>query len=327
MYRGLQRAAGTVLGAGLGISTVLLAKLGLGALLGGLAVSLLAAYAVFTVNNLLYAVFLTDFVVVLLALLGLPPGPTAVARLAGTGIGTGLALLAYVLWPTWEGSSAAEKFAQLSIAQGRYAAALLRAYTRRRSSESAQLAELQLAARRARIDAVASADRLAGEPDREPMSSGLANALASSGHRTAQAVLSLGAAVTAHGTTATSAAADETALSDAQLRPGLDELASSVEQATGLIADSLRDLGHVRMQTALAALPPLRATMRAILAHQPDQTEPNRTEPRPTDPDKTGTRSTATGADRAGLVAAADGLVDAINTTADVLRAQGGANS
>ena len=127
MYRGLQRAAGTVLGAGLGISTVLLAKLGLGALLGGLAVSLLAAYAVFTVNNLLYAVFLTDFVVVLLALLGLPPGPTALARLAGTGIGTGLALLAYVLWPTWEGSSAAEKFAQLSIAQGRYAAALLRA--------------------------------------------------------------------------------------------------------------------------------------------------------------------------------------------------------
>ena len=68
--------------------------------------SLLAAYAVFTVNYLLYAVFLTDFVVVLLVLLGLPAEATALARLVGTGIGTGLALLAYLFWPTWAGSSA-----------------------------------------------------------------------------------------------------------------------------------------------------------------------------------------------------------------------------
>ena len=92
--------------------------------------SLVAAYAVFTVNYLLYAVFLTDFLVVLLALLGLPPDPTALARLIGTGIGTGLAILAYLLWPTWEGTSAAEKFARLITAQGSYGRALLRAYTR-----------------------------------------------------------------------------------------------------------------------------------------------------------------------------------------------------
>jgi hypothetical protein len=54
---------------------------------------MLAACAVFTVNYLLYAVFLTDFVEVLLALLGQPAESTAVARLAGTGTGTGLALL------------------------------------------------------------------------------------------------------------------------------------------------------------------------------------------------------------------------------------------
>jgi uncharacterized membrane protein YccC len=75
LYRGLQRAAGTVLGAGLGVATVQLARLGMAALLIGIGVSLLAAYAVFTVNYLLYGVFLTDFVVVLLALLGLPAGP------------------------------------------------------------------------------------------------------------------------------------------------------------------------------------------------------------------------------------------------------------
>ena len=77
-------------------------------MLAGIGISLVAAYAVFTVNYLLYAVFLTDFVVVLLALLGLPADQTAIARLAGTGVGAALALLAYLLWPTWEGSSANE---------------------------------------------------------------------------------------------------------------------------------------------------------------------------------------------------------------------------
>ncbi len=192
LYRGLQRAAGTVVGAGLGVATVQLAKVSLTVLLAGIGISLLAAYAVFTVNYLLYAVFLTDFVVVLLALLGLPPEPTALARLVGTGIGTGLAILAYLIWPTWEGTSAAEKFARLFTAQGNYARALLRAYSRPGVAEPVRLGTLQLAARRARIDAEASADRLAGEPDRAPMSASLARALASAGHRIAQACLTLG---------------------------------------------------------------------------------------------------------------------------------------
>ena len=56
------------IGAGLGVCTVLVGRLGPAALLAGVGISLLAAYAVFTVNYLLYAVFLTDFVVVLLAI-------------------------------------------------------------------------------------------------------------------------------------------------------------------------------------------------------------------------------------------------------------------
>ena len=198
LYRGLQRAAGTVVGAGLGVATVQLAKVSLTALLVGIGISLLAAYAVFTVNYLLYAVFLTDFVVVLLTLLGLPPEPTALARLIGTAIGTGLAILAYLIWPTWEGTSAAEKFARLFTAQGNYARALLRTYTRPGAAEPVRLRALQLAARRARNDAEASADRLAGEPDHAPMSASLARALASAGHRIAQACLTLAAAVAAH---------------------------------------------------------------------------------------------------------------------------------
>jgi uncharacterized membrane protein YccC len=97
----------------------------------GTGVSLAAAYSVFMVNFLLLGVFLTDFVVVFLALLGLPAEQTALARLAGTGVGAALALIGYVVWPTWAGSSANEKFAVLLEDQGQYAAALLRAYSRR----------------------------------------------------------------------------------------------------------------------------------------------------------------------------------------------------
>ena len=198
LYRGLQRAAGTVVGAGLGLATVQLERIGLGALLAGVAVSLLAAYAVFTVNYLLYAVFLTDFVVVLLVLLGQPAEATALARLAGTGIGTGLALLAYLFWPTWAGSSASEKLARLLTLQGRYAAALLRAYTRPGAADSAEIASLRLAVRRARIDADASADRLAGEPDHPPMTGELARSLTSAAHRIAQATITLTATLAVH---------------------------------------------------------------------------------------------------------------------------------
>jgi hypothetical protein len=233
LYRGLQRAAGTVAGAGLGVATVLLVKVSLTALVFVIAVSLVAAYAVFTVNYLLYAVFLTDFVVVMLALLGLPPDPTAVARLIGTGIGTGLAILAYLLWPTWEGTSAAEKFARVIDAQGTYGRALLRAYTRPGDTEVSRLGTLQLAARRARSDAEASANRLAGEPEHPPMSASTALALTSAGHRIAQALITLGAAVTTHH-------ASKTSSDDAALQPDLDELATGVAEATDRIAAALR---------------------------------------------------------------------------------------
>ncbi len=292
LYRGLQRAAGTVIGAGLGVCTVLLAKVGDGPLLAGIGVSLLAAYAVFTVNNLLFAVFLTDFVVVLLALLGLPPLPTALARLAGTGIGAGLALLGYLVWPTWAGNTAAENFARLVTAQGRYAAALLRAYPRARGADAARLRELRLAARRAHSDADASAHRLADEPDHPPIGSDQARALATSAHRIAQACITLTAAVGAHH-------AEHPAAQGGGLQSRLEDLAVLVEQATGQMAGWLRGLALTQddARQAASTLPPLRAARQDIW---PGAAEP--------------------GGAEAGIAAATDALVDAINTEAYVLR-------
>jgi fusaric acid resistance family protein len=307
LYRGLQRAAGTLAGASLGVATALLAGAGSGALLVGISISLVAAYAVFTVNYLLYAIFMTDFVVVLLSLLGLPPVQTAVARLIGTGVGTGLALLAYVAWPTWEGSSANEKFARLFEAQGRYASALLRAYSRP-DSAAGGLRGLKLAARRARSEAEASADRLADEPSRPPMTAELALALVSAGHRMAQAALTVDAAVGLHRRSVQSRQADQEGQQQPpqapppqsqppppqpqpQPQPQLDRLAAGLAGATRELARSLRTL------EAPGRLPALRQLHSGLAAVRP-----------------------GAGQDGDPLTEATDGLVDATDTAADILR-------
>lgn len=290
LYRGLQRAAGTAAGAGLGLATVQLARVSLTTLLIGIGISLLAAYAVFTVNYLLYGVFLTDFVVVLLALLGLPAEPTAVARLIGTGVGAGLAIVAYLVWPTWEGTSSAEKFARLFLTQGSYASALLRAYTRPGGADTTMLRALRIEARRARLNAEASADRLAGEPDHPPMTARTARALESAGHRVAQACLTLGAVVTAHHATPPDGAG-----LDPRFQPGLDRFAIAVSGAVSQIASALRAAGEDGFQPP-AKMPPLRELQREIW-------------PEPADRESAGSEAY-------GLLAATDNLVDAVNTAA-----------
>lgn len=294
LYRGLQRAAGTVAGAGLGLATVQLARVSLTALLVGIGISLFAAFAVFTVNYLLYGVFLTDFVVVLLALLGLPPEPTALARLAGTGLGTGLAILAYLLWPTWEGTSAAEKFARLFVAQGRYASALLHGYSRPGNAELARMGQLRIAARRARTDAEASTDRLAGEPDHPPITVRRARALESAGHRIAQGCVALGVVVAAH-----HSASRPAVVADDDLQNSLDLLADGMTDTVGQLAAALRSAGQQDPHLP-TSLPHLRALQRAIWLRLAGH------DVRPDDAE-------------AGLLAATDSLVDAINSAAHAL--------
>ena len=150
IYRGVQRAGGTVIGAGLGLATALLLHVGPAVLVAAVGVTMTIAYAVFAVNYLLFAVFLTDFVVTLMALLGQTAEQTVGARLAGTGIGAALALIGYLVWPSWEGESAQQKLARLYETQAHYAALVLRAYVRPGPDQGGpSLAELQRRAFRA----------------------------------------------------------------------------------------------------------------------------------------------------------------------------------
>ena len=201
IYRGVQRAAGTVIGAGLGVATALLLHVGTAALVAAVGVTMTIAYAIFAVNYLLFAVFLTDFVVLLMALLGETAEQTAGARLVGTGIGAALALIGYLAWPSWEGESAQQKLARLFETQAHYAAVVLRACARPGGMDAhaqrLSAGPAGRAARQARSDAEASADRLADEPSRPPMTARLAYGLTGIGRRIAHASLTLQAAVEA----------------------------------------------------------------------------------------------------------------------------------
>lgn len=287
VYRGLQRAAGTVLGAGLGVATVLLGHFGAWALLTVLGISLFAAFAVLTVNYLFFAVFLTDFIVVLLALAGLPADRTAADRLIGTVIGAALALLAYLLWPTWERTAANEKFARLFLTQSRFTEVMLRSYSSPDGTDPRRVHSLRLAARRARTDAEASADRLADEPQRPPMTSELAQSLVSVAHRLTLSNLAVEAAVGAHHAALRQAAAGPANPDDPD-QAELDRLADMARQAAAQLAQSLRRLGPP------GTLPPLREFQEHV--RRDDGAE--------------------------GLFPATDALVDALNTAGDLLRSR-----
>jgi uncharacterized membrane protein YccC len=303
IYRGVQRAAGTVLGAGLGLATALLLHAGPGVLVAAVGVTMTVAYAVFAVNYLLFAVFLTDFVVTLLALLGQTAEQTVVARLVGTGVGAALALIGYLAWPSWEGESAQQKLARLFESQAAFAALLLRSFARPGPPDNPAIQAAARAARRARTDAEASADRLADEPPQPPLTARLAYGLTGIGRRLAHASLTLHAALDS--THPRSAPAD--ALPDDAVK-AVDQYAEAIERAAAVVGGALRSL---RPPAGMPALRELQSTVYQDLAPGPaDQVDPASAGPPPL-----GTAGLDTV-----LVRATDEYADAFDTAADVLR-------
>ena len=194
--RGVHRALGTAAGAAFGaVIATLLHGTPIGiTLAAGIAVA--AAYAVFDVDYLVYSFCLTVFIVLLLEIAGLRADTTATARLADTAIGAALALLAYALWPTWHGRTAPQIFDRLVTAHETYATALLRELDAPGESGPHRLRTLQSAARRARTDAEAAAERLAAEPPHPPLTAEAARTLVGAATRLAHTELSLHTLVT-----------------------------------------------------------------------------------------------------------------------------------
>jgi uncharacterized membrane protein YccC len=234
--RGVHRALGTAVGALLGAVIAMLfhgTPVGL-VLVAGIAVA--AAYAVFEVDYLMYSVFLTVFIVLLLDILGLSAETTATVRLTDTALGALIALVAYAAWPTWHGRAAPQIFARLIDAHQAYVAALLHELASS-GADANRLRTLQSAARRARTDAEAAAARLAVEPPHPPLTADDARALVATTARLARAELSLHTLVTSTqddpARAATLASATESALADLTAEFNALRAYSPAARATG----------------------------------------------------------------------------------------------
>jgi uncharacterized membrane protein YccC len=233
---GLLRVVGTVLG--LLLTTVLLyvtpdapwAHLALMALLCVAFRYLASAHYGIAVATL------TGTVVILLSFEGVGSGAAVLDRVLNTVLGSGMALLAYVAWPTWERRRTRAALADMLAAYADYLAALARPEQRDVHREA------RTAARTARTNAQASVERMRVEPGTPATLHELASTLLANGNRLARTAMAFEAML------------DDDAL------PARDAACAFVGQA----AIALHAVAAGLRQHRAPVLPDLRAMQRAL---------------------------------------------------------------
>lgn len=184
---GILRVIGTLLGLALATALVHFAFGGDWDRLILLAILCFGFRQLTTMHYGLGVMVLTSLIVVLLSFEGLSPAETMSARAIGTSFGSGLALLAYLLWPTWERGRVRTSLADLLDAHRRYFLSVLA------DDEHARI-EARRAGRSARTNAQASLDRLRGEPRRDAQLMQLAESVFANANRFVRAAMALDAA-------------------------------------------------------------------------------------------------------------------------------------
>lgn len=187
--RSLMRVLGTVIG--LVLASVLVHYL-LGDSVPGMivlvAVSFFGMRMAGPTNLGLSAIFLAALVVMLLSLAGQPAHSTVVVRLADTAIGGVIALVAVLLWPSWERGQLPARLAELVGAYRDYLQAMVDP-----DSTVAQRAAARSQARLARSTAEASLDRARAEPVSSDGAVELGEAMLAHSHRLVHALTALDA--------------------------------------------------------------------------------------------------------------------------------------
>lgn len=128
---------------------------------------------------------LTGTVVILLSFEGVNSGTAVADRVLNTVLGSGMALLAYVVWPTWERGRARAALSDMLDAYANYLRALARPERRETHREA------RTAARTARTNAQASIERMQAEPATPLSLLELANTLFLNGNRLARTAMTL----------------------------------------------------------------------------------------------------------------------------------------
>ena len=140
-----------------------------------------------TMHYGLGVMLLTGLIVVLLTFEGISPSETMAARALGTSLGSALALLAYIAWPTWERGRVRSALAEMIEAYQRYFLAVL-------ADDQRVRADVRAATRAARTNAQASLDRLRSEPRPERPLVALAEGIFANANRFLRAAMALEAA-------------------------------------------------------------------------------------------------------------------------------------
>ncbi|MEW9570951.1 FUSC family protein [Rhodanobacter sp. Si-c] len=234
---GLLRVVGTVLGL---VLTTALLHLTPDSPWAHLALMALLCMAFRWLANAHYGIAvaaLTGTVVILLAFEGVNSGVAVADRVVNTALGCGMAMLTYLVWPTWERGRARDALAEMLDAYAGYLRALAAPEQREAQRETRSLA------RTARSNALASLERMRAEPGTPQSLLELARALFANGNRLARTAMAL------------EALGDEPAPRPAAVNSFVATCADTVQA----IANALRE------RRTPDALPDLRALQQSLL--------------------------------------------------------------
>jgi uncharacterized membrane protein YccC len=243
--RGLQRYAGTALGAVL--ATLIAATFNPGPYALAALSTLLAVgiFAFLYANYGLFTVSMTAWIIFVVAFAGIPEATTAIDRLLDTTIGATLTLAVYGLWPSWERSKLPDTTAALIEGDRAYLRSVFESWLNQRAGETEAVRTARTQARIARTNAEASLQRALFEPGRNRVGFGTADAtgILASLRRFADGALAL----EAHFEEDKPAAP-----------PEARALADELDTALAELASAARD------RRAPKPLPPLRETQQAL---------------------------------------------------------------
>ncbi|HKT28631.1 FUSC family protein [Dyella sp.] len=182
---GLLRVVGTILGLVLTTALLHITPHDPWAHLALMAVLCMAFRYLATAHYGIAVATLTGTVVILLSFEGVNSGTAVMDRVLNTVLGSGMALLAYVVWPTWERRRARSALSDMLDAYADYLHALARPDQRHAHGET------RTAVRTARTNAQASLDRMQAEPATPLNLLELANALFLNSNRLARTAMTL----------------------------------------------------------------------------------------------------------------------------------------
>lgn len=187
--RGILRVAGTLAG-------LLVATLAYYLLPGSLPihVALLAAFTILLrwlgpANYGVFVAAVSGIIVLLMALAGIRPDEVIVPRAINTALGGTLALLAYIIWPTWERTQIGSVLGDLLDAYRAYFEAVMTAPVNRELRVAP--GSHRHAGRLARSNAEASASRFLAEPGVSPAQRALLTEMLISSHAFARAAMAI----------------------------------------------------------------------------------------------------------------------------------------